>query len=83
MDSKSLKILDIQIQEVGAKRRLNSTSKVNTHTDTHTNTQTHIWTFQLIESIGLKKNLRRTDRRTLRLLDQRGPRADSVKKLIS
>ena len=47
-DSESLKILDIRLQEVGAKRRLNGTSKVNTHTDT----QTHIWTFRLIESIG-------------------------------
>ena len=34
------KNLDIQIQEVGAKRRLNSTSKVNTHT--HTQTHKHM-----------------------------------------
>ena len=40
----------MRLREVGAKRRLNGTSKVNTHTQTHT--QTHIWTFRLIESIG-------------------------------
>ena len=33
---------------MGAKRRLNGTSKVNTHTDGHTDRRT----FQLIESIG-------------------------------
>ena len=33
---------------MGAKRPLNSTSKVNRHT----NTQTDIWTNRLIESIG-------------------------------
>ena len=36
-DSQSLKILDIQLWEVGAKRPLNGTSKVNTHTDGQTN----------------------------------------------
>ena len=35
-DSEYKIILDIQFQEVGAKRRLNETSKVNRHTDTHT-----------------------------------------------
>ena len=44
-DSKSLKILDIRLQEVGAKRRLNGTSKVNTLTETRTNRRTN----QLIE----------------------------------
>ena len=44
MDSASLKILDIQLQEVGAKRRLNGTSKVNTRTDRRTN--------RLIECMG-------------------------------
>ena len=39
-DSKSLKILDIRLRLVGAKRRLNGTSKVNTHTDTQTHRQT-------------------------------------------
>ena len=34
------KILDIQLWEVGAKRRLNGTSKVNTHTDRRTDGQT-------------------------------------------
>ena len=43
-DSKSLKILDIRFREVGAKRPLNSTSKVNT--------QTHRRKFWLIKSIG-------------------------------
>ena len=35
-DSESLKILDIRLQEVGAKRPLKGTSKVNTHTDGQT-----------------------------------------------
>ena len=47
-DSKSLKNLDIQLREMGAKRRFNVTSKVNTRTDGHTHTQT----FRLIKSIG-------------------------------
>ena len=47
-DSESLKILDIRLQEVGAKRPLNSTSKVNRQTDTPTDRRT----FRLIESIG-------------------------------
>ena len=46
-DSKSLKILDIRLWEVGAKRRLNGTSKSE-----HTDRQTHIWTNRLIESTG-------------------------------
>ena len=37
-NSKSLKYLDIRLQEVEAKIRLNGTSKVNRHTDKHTNT---------------------------------------------
>ena len=47
-DSESLKILDIQIREGGAKRPLNGTSKVNRRTDRHTDGRT----FRLIESIG-------------------------------
>ena len=39
-DSESLKILDIQLREGGAKRRLNGTSKVNTHTDRRTDRHT-------------------------------------------
>ena len=39
-DSESLKILDIRLREVGAKRPLNGTSKVNRQTDRHTDTQT-------------------------------------------
>ena len=35
---------------MGAKRRLNGTSKVNRHTDTQTDT--HTWTNRPIESIG-------------------------------
>ena len=35
-DSESLKIFDIQLWEVGAKRPLSGTSKVNRHTDTRT-----------------------------------------------
>ena len=49
-DSESLKILDIQLREVGAKRRINGTSKVNRQTDNcQTDRQTAFW---LIESIG-------------------------------
>ena len=44
-DSEHLKSFDIALREVGAKRRLNGTSKVNTHTHTDTYTHTHIWTF--------------------------------------
>ena len=55
-DSESLKVLDIQLRKVGAKRPLNGTSKVNRHTDGHTDTRTEGHTdrrtFQLIESIG-------------------------------
>ena len=39
-DSESLKIFDIQLREVGAKRPLNGTSKVNRQTNTHTDRQT-------------------------------------------
>ena len=39
-DLESLKILDIWLQEVGEKRRLNGTSKVNTQTDTWTDIST-------------------------------------------
>ena len=55
-DSDSLKILDIRLWEVGAKRRLNGTSKVNTRTNRRTDGQTDLQTdrrtFRLIESIG-------------------------------
>ena len=47
-DCASLKFLDIQPWEVGAKRRLNGTSKMNTWTDKQTDKRT----FRLIESIG-------------------------------
>ena len=50
-DSESLKMLDIRLREVGAKRRLNGTSKSEqTHRLTHRHT--HIWKNRLIESIG-------------------------------
>ena len=39
-DSKSLKIFDIQLWEVGAKRPLNGTSKVNRQTDRETDRRT-------------------------------------------
>ena len=45
-DSESLKILDIGLWEVGAKRRLNGTLKVNTHKDGQTDTQTDISTYR-------------------------------------
>ena len=51
-DSESLKIFDIQLREVGAKRPLNGTSKVNRQTDTWTHGPTDRQTFRLIESIG-------------------------------
>ena len=47
-DSESLKIMDIQLWEVGAKRRLNGTSKVNTRTNRRTDRRTN----RLIERIG-------------------------------
>ena len=65
-DSESLKILDIRLREVGAKRRLNGTSKVNrqtdrrtdTQTDRHTDGQTHRRTFQKgKEKEGAQKDL--------------------------
>ena len=40
-DSESLKILDIWLREVGAKRTLNGTSKVNTQTHTHIDKSTY------------------------------------------
>ena len=39
-NSESLKILDIRLWEVGAKRPLNGTSKVNRRTDGHTDGHT-------------------------------------------
>ena len=45
-DSESLKILDIGLREVGAKRRLNGTSKVNIQTNKHTDRQTDISTYR-------------------------------------
>ena len=47
-DCTSLKILDIQPWEVGAKKSLNGTSKMNTWTDKQTDKRK----FRLIESIG-------------------------------
>ena len=37
---------------MGAKRRVNGTSKVNRQTDRQKDRQTHIWTNRLIENIG-------------------------------
>ena len=45
-DSESLKILDIRLREGGAKRPLNGTSKVTTHTDRRTDGQTDISTYR-------------------------------------
>ena len=36
-----IKIFDLQLQEVGAKRRLNGTSKVNRHTNKHMDISTY------------------------------------------
>ena len=47
-DSEPLKISDIRLREVGAKRLLNGTSKVNRRTNTPTDRRTN----RLIESIG-------------------------------
>ena len=43
-DSKSLKIMDIRLPELGAKRLLNGTSKVNRRMDGQTDRQTYIST---------------------------------------
>ena len=51
-DSVSVKILDIRLWEVVAKRPLTGTSKVNTHTNRRTDGQTGRRTNRLIESIG-------------------------------
>ena len=51
-DSESLKILDIQLGEVGAKKPLNGTSKVNRQTHRRTDKHTDRRTFRLIERIG-------------------------------
>ena len=51
-DSESLKIFDILLREVGVKRPLNGTSKVNRQTNRQTDRQTDRRTFQLIQSIG-------------------------------
>ena len=51
-DSESLKILDIWLREVGAKRRLNCTSKVNKHPDRRTDGRTDRRTNRLIDWIG-------------------------------
>ena len=45
-DSESLKILDIRLREVGAKKCLNGTSKVNRRTDKQTDKQTDISTYR-------------------------------------
>ena len=45
-DSKSIKILDIQLREMGAKRPLKGTSKVNTQTDRQTNKHMDISTYR-------------------------------------
>ena len=47
-DSQSVKCLEIWFREMGAKRGIKSTSKVNRHT----RTRTHERTFRLIESIN-------------------------------
>ena len=53
LDTKNLKILDIRLWEVGAKRRLHCTSKVNTRTDKNTNRQTDISTYRKHRPRGL------------------------------
>ena len=45
-DSKSIKILDIQFQEVGAKRSSNGNSKVNRQTDRHKDRHTYGQVFE-------------------------------------
>ena len=64
--SESLKILDIQLWEVGAKRRSNGTSKVNRQTDRRTDGQTD----------------RQTDRRTFRLIESNGPEGRCFEKYV-
>ena len=48
-DSESVKIFDIQLREVGAKRPLNGTSKVNRQTDRQTHGQTDRRTLVLVQ----------------------------------
>ena len=50
---KSLKILDIRLWDVWAKRRLNGTSKVNRRTDGQTDRQTDILTYRKHRPRGL------------------------------
>ena len=45
-DSKSVKSLDIRLQELGAKRRLNGISKVNRRTNRQTDIRTDILTYR-------------------------------------
>ena len=52
-DSESLKIFDIQLWEVGTKRLLNGTSKVNRQTNTQTHRQTDILTYRKHRPRGL------------------------------
>ena len=63
-DSESLKIFDIRLREVGAKRPLNGTSKVNTHTHTQTDRRTDGQTDGQTD--------RQTDKSTYRLNRPRG-----------
>ena len=53
LNSESLKISDIQLQEVGAKRRLNATSKVNIRTHTHKHMDGH---FDLYKAFAQRAN---------------------------
>ena len=43
-----MNFLDIQLWEVGEKRRLTGTSKMNRQTDRHTDRHTYIWTNRLV-----------------------------------
>ena len=76
-DSESLKIFDIRLWEVGAKRPLNGTSKVNGQTDRQTegHTQTDISTVKryLKSERTDRETDRRTHRRTFRLVESIGP----------
>ena len=79
--------MDIRLWEVGAKRPLHGTSKVNKQTYKQTHRQKNIWTFRLIESIGpegrcFEKNYR-CDRKIEELEKEVIDLKDSVKMLAN
>ena len=77
-DSKSLKILDIWLQKLGAKRRLDGTSKVNTHTGKHK----HMWKNQLKKTALDSTNTHTTTRSDIPTLWLNRPSGDDSVKIL-